>query len=96
MKSMEYYPLTHTQKRVYYSEKTSDAFQNGEASMYTIGGYVIIDGSVDYALLEKAIIRMLCRYDVFRLRLIETDEGPQQFFCDEAIDSLPFFDFTSP
>lgn len=96
MKSMEYYPLTHTQKRVFYSEKTSDAFQNGEASMYTIGGYVIINGNVEYTLLEKAIIRMICRYDVFRLRLIETDEGPQQFFCDEIVDSLPFFDFTSP
>ena len=96
MGGREYYPLTYTQKRVYYSEKTSEASQNTETSMYTIGGCVLFEGQADLVLLEKAIIKMLQKYDTFQIRLKETEEGPKQYFSENIIELLPSYDFTEP
>lgn len=96
MQGRKYYPLTYAQKRVYFSEKTSDAHQNTETSMYTIGGYIEIEGQTDLVLLEQAIIKMLQKYDTFQIRLKETEEGPKQYFSEEIIESLPYYDFNEP
>ena len=93
MQDRKYYPLTYAQKRVYFSEKTSDASQNTEASMYTIGGYIKIEGQINVVLLEQAIIKMLQKYDTFQIRLKETEEGSMQYFSEEIIESLPYYDF---
>lgn len=93
MQGRKYYPLTYAQKRVYFSEKTSDAPQNTDASMYTIGGYIKIEGQTDIVLLEQAIIKMLQKYDTFQIRLKETEDGSMQYFSEEIIESLPYYDF---
>lgn len=96
MKGRKHYPLTYTQKRVYFSEKTSDISQNTETSMYTIGGCVEFEGQTDLVLLEQAIIKMLQKYDSFQIRLKETEEGIKQYFSEEIIESLPYCDFNDP
>ena len=96
MQGRKYYTLTYTQRRVYFSERTSDAPYNTETSMYTIGGFVEFEGQVDIALLEQAIIKMLQKYDTFQIRLKETEEEPSQYFSEEIIESLPYYDFNEP
>lgn len=96
MQGTKHYPLTYTQKRIYFSEKTNNASQDTETSMYTIGGCLEIDGQVDLVLLEQAIIKMLQKYDTFQIRLKDTEEGPKQYFSEEIIESLPYHDFNEP
>ncbi len=96
MQDRKHYPLTYTQKRVYFSEKASDASQNKETSMYTIGGCLIFEGQADLGLLEQAIIKMLHKFDTFQIRLKETQEGPKQYFSEEIIESLDYYDFNKP
>lgn len=96
MNEIMYYPLTYTQKRVYYSEKASEASKHQGASMYTIGGFVEFEGMADLEVLGKAIIKMLKTYDTFQIRLVETDSGIMQYFDDKEEEKIPLLDLQCP
>lgn len=70
MEKREYYPLSHSQKRIWYSEL-----------MYPYTGFANLAGSVifsnemvDFSCLKKAINLVIKRYDALRVRLIKTGE----------------------
>lgn len=91
---MDYYKLTHTQKRVWEIEK-----KYPNTPMENIGGVVIIKGEVNIDLLKKAIQIFIKRNDGIRLRFRERDGEVYQYICSyelKKVDYMNFSNFINP
>jgi len=91
---MDYYKLTHTQKRVWNIEK-----KYPNTPIENIGGVVIIKGEVNIDLLKKAIQIFIKRNDGIRLRFRERDGEVYQYICSyelKKIDYMNFSNFINP
>ncbi|MCR4435862.1 MAG: amino acid adenylation domain-containing protein [Clostridiales bacterium] len=84
-----YYPLTHPQKGIWYTEKL-----HPHTSIGNIAGTAKIKGNIDYALLEKAINTAIQKNDSMRLRMVETEDEPKQYISEYNYIKLDFFDFS--
>ncbi len=82
------YPLTHPQKRVWYTEKI-----NTGLAINNIGGPVIITGDVDYDILEAAINLFIEQNEVIRLRIIEKDGEAYQYVGAYEAVKFQFVEF---
>ena len=87
-KKIEYYPLTHPQKGIWYTEKLYPG-----TSIGNLAATLKIKGDIDYTLLEKAIDILICRNDSTRLRFTEIDGIPYQYIFDYQQKKLDFFNF---
>lgn len=87
---MEYYKLTHTQKREWNTEK-----RDPNTPMENIGGVVIIKGEVNIELLEKAIQIFIERNDGIRLRFIERDGESCQYIFPYQLKKIDYIDFSN-
>ncbi len=85
----KYYPLTHSQKSIWLSEKL---FPN--TSMGNIAGTMRILTNVDYSLLEQAVNIFIKENDAVRLHITEIDGEPWQYICDYRYQKIDFLDFT--
>lgn len=83
------YPLTHPQKRVWYTEKI-----NTGLAINNIGGPVIITGDVDYDTLEATINLCIEQNEVMRLRIIEEDGNAYQYVAAYEAVKFQFIDFS--
>ncbi|QOT00620.1 amino acid adenylation domain-containing protein [Brevibacterium sp. JNUCC-42] len=84
-----YYPLSHSQKRVWYIEKTYP-----HTSMYNIGGVVRMNGSVNITHLTQAIQIFINKNDGLRLHMHEKDSFVNQYVVELNDFSVPFYDFS--
>lgn len=87
--SRTYYPLTHPQKAMWFTEKL-----HLHTSIGNIAGTLRIKEKVDYPLLEKAINAFIKKNDSMRLRIAELDGEPRQYFSEYACRKIDFFDFS--
>lgn len=83
-----YYPITHSQKRIWYTEK----FYQG-TGIGNISATIKIIENVDCQLLEKAINIMIEKNDGLRLRITERDGQVMQYISEYKYAKLDFFDF---
>ncbi|NJD04771.1 MAG: amino acid adenylation domain-containing protein [Ruminiclostridium sp.] len=87
--NVEYYPLTHPQKGIWYTEKLYPGTGIGN-----ISGTIKIKGDIDYSLLEKAVNLMLEKNDSLRLRIIQKDNDINQYVSPYIYCKLDYFDFS--
>ncbi len=85
----EYYPLTHPQKGIWYTEKL---YPN--TSIGIIAATLKIQGDVDYDLLEKAINYAIKKNDTFRIKIVEIEGNPYQFITPFKYQSIELVDFS--
>lgn len=88
-KSAEYYPLTHPQKSVWFTEKLHPG-----TSIGNVAGTLRIKEEVDPFILEKAINIFIKKNDSMRLRIVEVDGEPKQYLSKYEYYSFDFFDFS--
>jgi amino acid adenylation domain-containing protein/non-ribosomal peptide synthase protein (TIGR01720 family) len=89
-----YYPLTHPQKRIWYTENVYP-----DTALHNIVGSIRIKGSIDYGLLDLAIRLQIGRHEALRIRIGEVDGVPMQYvdadenreseFCDFSVTDNP-------
>lgn len=71
------YPLSHAQLRVWYTQK-----KYPDNAMFHIGGTVEIKGEVNAERLRRAISRVICTNDAFRLRFRTQGNGAVQYLYE--------------
>ena len=86
---IKYYPLTHPQKGIWYTEKLYPG-----TSIGTISATLRLKDDVDYSILEKAINIFIEKNDGTRLRFTEIDNEPMQYVSDYKYVRLNFYDFS--
>lgn len=83
------YTVTHPQRGIWYTEKIYPA-----TSLYNIGGFVRIKGTIDFALLEETIHLFIKRNEGVRLAFFEEREEVKQYVKDYQRTKLDFVDFS--
>lgn len=83
-----YYPLTHPQKGIWYTEKLYSG-----TSIATISATLKLYGDIDYQILDKAINHAVQKNDAFRTKIIEIDNVPYQYLTDHQYQPIEFVDF---
>lgn len=82
------FPLSHPQRRIWYSEKLHPG-----TSMWNNAGTLKIKGKLDVPLMEKAILAFIENSEAIRLRITEVNGVPYQYcapFFRKKIDVLDF------
>ncbi|UOX98968.1 amino acid adenylation domain-containing protein (plasmid) [Bacillus cereus] len=82
--------LTHPQKRVWYNEQI---YPN--TSMYNIGGMVLINGEINFTILEKAIQLFIKKNDGLRLRIFQQHREPHQYISPFEPTPIRLIDFSN-
>lgn len=85
----DYYPLTHPQKGIWYTEKL-----HPHTSIGNIAGSVRIREEIDYCCLEKAINILIQKNDSIRIRISEEESEPVQYISEYNYTSIDFLDFS--
>ncbi len=86
---VEYYPLTHPQKGIWYTEKMYPG-----TSIGNIAATLKIREHPDLPLLQKAINLLIQNHDAFRLHFKEIDGEPVQYITDFRFRQIDFYDFS--
>lgn len=89
MNEFEYYPLTHPQMSIWYTEKM---FPN--TSISNVAGTARIKGIVDFDLLEKAINLFIEKNDSFRIRITNKNGEEKQYINTYQYRKIDFLDFS--
>lgn len=86
---MEYFNLTHPQKRIWYLEKL-----NSDSKINTISGLMEISDSINVDYLMKAIQLVIKNNDGLRIRLKEINGEVNQYISSYQDEVIQFIDFT--
>ena len=62
---------------------------------FNVGECVEICGAIDKDLFEQALRRLVKEADALRLRVLETDDGPRQYYGDDDDWVMPFLDLSA-
>lgn len=89
MSDFKYYPLTHPQKSIWYTEKM---FPN--TSISNVAGTARIKGTVDIDLFEKAINLLIKKNDAFRIRITNINGEEMQYINAYQYRKIDFLDFS--
>ncbi len=81
--------ITHPQKRVWYTEKIHPG-----TPLHNIGGSIMINGRIDFKLLEESINAFIQKHGGLRLVFIEEQAEPKQYVSSYRKIKLDFFDFS--
>lgn len=82
------FPLTHSQKSIWYSEKLYP-----DTSMGNIAATLRMFSNVDYSLLEQAINIYLKKNDGVRIRITEIAGEPRQYVSEYSYCKFDLIDF---
>ncbi|WP_151732785.1 non-ribosomal peptide synthetase [Paenibacillus tengchongensis] len=82
-------PLTHPQKRIYYSKEISS-----NPSLHNIGGVIRIKGSVELDRLEHAIKRFIQKNENTRTRIFKQNNEMFQHIGYYDVPKIDYFDFS--
>ena len=87
--NLEYYPLTHPQKSIWYIEKM---FPN--TSISNVAGTARIKGIVDFDLLDRAINLFIEKNDALRIRISNKNGEDKQYINVYNYKKIDFFDLS--
>lgn len=90
MKKLEYFPLSHPQKRIWLIEKV-----NPSQPMHNIGGVVRIAGNVDFPSLEYSINEFIKNNSGIRHRFTETNNDVKQYICEYRWLNIALYEFNN-
>ena len=85
----ELYQLTHSQKNIWYTEKTHPG-----TSIGNVAGTLRIKDNVDFVALGKAINKFVEQNDGMRLQVLEKEGVPYQYVKDYEEFKVDFVDFS--
>jgi amino acid adenylation domain-containing protein/non-ribosomal peptide synthase protein (TIGR01720 family) len=83
-------PLSGVQTRIWAAQML-----HPDSAIYNIGEYLEISGSIDAAVFERALRRVVGLSDALHLRIVATSDGPRQFIDPGSEWRLPFIDVSS-
>ena len=86
---IDYYPLTHPQKAVWFTEKLHPG-----TSIGSIAATLRMKATIDFSVLEKSINLFIKNNDSMRLRVIELDGEPKQYFSEYRYHTFETIDFS--
>lgn len=86
---INYYTLTHPQKRIWYLENIYPG-----TSMFNIGGPIRIKGPVDFSILRNAVNLFVERNEGLRLRITERSGTVKQYVNRYKAIEPVFYDFS--
>ncbi len=84
-----YYRLTTAQLAIWFAQKFYP-----ESAFYNIGEYLEITGAVDSDLLEASVRSAFDQTDTLRLRFVDSDESPRQYFASDSACVIQSMDFS--
>jgi len=85
---MTYFPLTAAQRDIWL-----DQLRLGDSPLYNIGGYIELTGTVNPALIQRAIEHLVAKHDALRTVLqVAADGLPRQAFAEAMAVSVPQHD----
>ena len=91
MSNQPTHPLTHAQKRIWYTEK----FYPGTSISNLGGTFNLKDAQLNYGLLKQAIHDFVRLNDSIRLRVLDQHSSePRQYVSEFASFEIPFYDFS--
>ncbi len=85
----KYFPLTHPQKRVWYTEQL-----NPGTGLFNIVGTLRIKGVINPTIMEDSARMLIERNDTLRLCVINEDGEPRQYVRELEEFELPVYDFS--
>ena len=80
-------PLSFSQRRLWFLQKLDP-----NLTAYNIPAMFRIEGELNIAALEKALVEMVNRHEILRTRIVETDGQPLQQFISSLPVTLPVID----
>lgn len=84
------YPLTHPQRRIWYTEQLHPG-----TGMWNNAGTIKIRGELNFALLERAVISYVRDNPSIRIRITEREGQPYQYISSEVPERLEVLDFSA-
>ncbi|MEI6101511.1 MAG: condensation domain-containing protein, partial [Eubacteriales bacterium] len=89
MDGKKLYPLTHPQKRIWYTEKLHPG-----TGMWNNAGTIKVKGPLNVALMEKAVNHVIKNNEALRIRISQVDGEPFQYVNEYEQRRLDYFDFS--
>ncbi|MBB6022757.1 amino acid adenylation domain-containing protein/non-ribosomal peptide synthase protein (TIGR01720 family) [Paenibacillus sp. JGP012] len=89
MEETVFYPLTHAQKRIWYTEVI-----HPNSSINNIGGPITFNGMMDVEKINLAINGFIKNNDALRIRIVDLDGEVQQYFAQYVFHQFDYFDFS--
>lgn len=86
----ELYPLTYSQKNIWYTEKMYPG-----TSVANVAGTLRMKINIDFNILEKAINKFVEQNDGMRLQIIEGNSEPCQYVSEYSEFNVEFIDFSN-
>jgi amino acid adenylation domain-containing protein/thioester reductase-like protein len=90
VKNKTFYPLTHPQKGIWYTEK----FYPG-TGIANVEGYIRLAKGLNFDILKKAINYHIANNDSLRIRICEFSTGPVQYVSDHFDREFRMVDFSN-
>lgn len=84
------FSLTLSQEDIYF-----DQLKKPLNPCYNVGGYILINSSLNVRKLQLANRELVQKHDVFGIRIVETSQGPRQYIDDSRTLDLPLKDFSN-
>jgi hypothetical protein len=88
--SLMAYPLSSAQLELWFAQMI-----DRESSIYNIGGYIEIHGSIDPLRFEMALRQVVAESESLRVRFVDDLSGPRQVIEAAVEWSLLFSDFSA-
>jgi amino acid adenylation domain-containing protein len=85
----EYYPLSHSQRRLWFLSKL-----DGQNSLYNLPAALWINGNLDLQVLENVFNAIVQRHESFRTYFIEIDGEPFQKIIDKVEIKIELSDYS--
>jgi amino acid adenylation domain-containing protein len=90
MKSLNQYPLSSTQKEIWFEQLLSP-----NLPIYNIGGYLRISAAIDISIFKQAINQLIQECDALRIKLQQSSESFVVQTIEESIDlKLNYHEFS--
>ncbi|MCY8607237.1 condensation domain-containing protein, partial [Bacillus sonorensis] len=87
--SMETYPVSSAQKRMYFLQQ-----MDPEATVYNMPAVFLAEGPLDRARLERAFQSLVARHESLRTRFDIVDGAPVQQVMEQVSVEVPYFNGT--
>jgi len=89
-KAIEYFPLTHPQKSIWFTEKLYHG-----SSIGNIAATLRIKEKIDFALFARALNLLIKNNDALRIHFVEIDGNPLQYVTEYSERSIDIIDFST-
>ncbi|MCT4619882.1 MAG: amino acid adenylation domain-containing protein, partial [Marinisporobacter sp.] len=87
--NVKIYPLSSYQKDIWF-----DQCLYPELPIYNIGGYLEVEGNMEYEIFQEAVRRLIKDNESLRMSTVVIEDKPHQKINNELMYKVPFYDFS--